>query len=54
MEAYGAKVILTPAEKTIEHSRELAEKMAKEEGYHILNQIRQSGQLPDALPYHRP
>ena len=28
MEAYGAKVILTPAEKTIEYSRELAEKMA--------------------------
>src|SRR5690554_269636 len=26
MEAYGAEVILTPAEKTIEYSRELAEK----------------------------
>ena len=39
MEAYGAKVILTPAEKTIEHSRELAESMAENEGYHILNQF---------------
>lgn len=39
MEAYGAKVILTPSEKTIEYSRELAEKMALEEGYVILNQF---------------
>ncbi len=39
MEAYGAKVILTPSEKTIEYSRELAEKMANEEGYFILNQF---------------
>jgi S-sulfo-L-cysteine synthase (O-acetyl-L-serine-dependent) len=39
MEAYGAKVILTPAEKTIEYSRELAEKMAADEGYFILNQF---------------
>lgn len=39
MEAYGAKVILTPAEKTIEYSRELAESMAEHEGYHILNQF---------------
>jgi S-sulfo-L-cysteine synthase (O-acetyl-L-serine-dependent) len=39
MEAYGAKVILTPAARTIEYSRELAEKMAKEEGYFILNQF---------------
>lgn len=39
MEAYGAKVILTPAVKTIEYSRDLAEKMAKEEGYVILNQF---------------
>jgi len=39
MEAYGAKVILTPAEKTIEYSRELAEKMAAEDGYFILNQF---------------
>lgn len=39
MEAYGAKVILTPAAKTIEYSRELAEEMAANEGYHILNQF---------------
>ncbi len=39
MKAYGAEVILTPAEKTIEYSRELAEKMAAEDGYHMLNQF---------------
>lgn len=39
MEAYGAKVILTPAEKTIEYSRTLAEEMAENEGYYILNQF---------------
>lgn len=39
MEAYGAKVILTPHEKTIEYSRELAEQMAMNEGYFILNQF---------------
>ncbi len=39
MEAYGAKVILTPADKTIEYSRELAEEMAEKEGYYILNQF---------------
>lgn len=39
MEAYGAKVILTPAAKTIEYARELAESMAANEGYHILNQF---------------
>ncbi|MBL7871153.1 MAG: cysteine synthase CysM [Cyclobacteriaceae bacterium] len=39
MEAYGATVILTPAERTIEYSRELAEKMASEEHYFILNQF---------------
>jgi cysteine synthase B len=39
MEAYGAKVILTPSAKTIEYSRELAEEMAAKEGYHILNQF---------------
>ncbi|MCG8311344.1 MAG: cysteine synthase CysM [Cytophagales bacterium] len=39
MEAYGAKVLLTPAEKTIEYSRELAESMAENDGYHILNQF---------------
>lgn len=39
MEAYGAKVILTPAKQTIEYSRTLAEKMASEEGYFMLNQF---------------
>jgi cysteine synthase B len=39
MEAYGAKVILTPAKQTIEYSRTLAEKMATEEGYFMLNQF---------------
>lgn len=39
MEAYGAKVILTPSAKTIEYSRELADEMAAKEGYHILNQF---------------
>jgi cysteine synthase B len=39
MKAYGAEVILTPAEKTIEYSRELAEEMAWEHGYFQLNQF---------------
>ncbi len=39
MKAYGATVMLTPSERTIEYSRELAEKMAKEEGYYMLNQF---------------
>jgi cysteine synthase B len=39
MQAYGAEVILTPKEGTIEYSRELAEKMAAEEGCFILNQF---------------
>lgn len=39
MEAYGARVILTPAAKTIEYSREVAETMASQEGYFILNQF---------------
>lgn len=39
MEAYGAKVILTPSARTIEYSRELAESMAANDGYHILNQF---------------
>ena len=39
MEAYGAKVILTPAERTIEYSRELADEMAEKEGYFLLNQF---------------
>ncbi|XOV93857.1 MAG: cysteine synthase CysM [Bacteroidota bacterium] len=39
MEAYGAKLILTPADRTIEYSRELAEEKAEKEGYFILNQF---------------
>ena len=39
MKAYGADVILTPAEKTIEYSRELAEEMAEKHGYFQLNQF---------------
>ena len=42
MEAYGAKVILSPAEKTIEYSRELAEAMATNDGYHMLDQFANS------------
>lgn len=39
MKAYGAEVILTPAEKTIEYSRELAEEMAESGEYFMLNQF---------------
>jgi cysteine synthase B len=39
MKAYGAEVILTPADRTIEYSRELAEQMAEEKGYFLLNQF---------------
>lgn len=39
MRAYGAEVILTPAERTIEYSRELAEEMARGKGYFMLNQF---------------
>ena len=39
MEAYGAKVILTPADRTIEYSRQLAEEMATNDGYHMLDQF---------------
>lgn len=39
MRAYGAEVILTPAERTIEYSRQLAEEMAASGDYHILNQF---------------
>ena len=39
MRAYGADLILTPAELTIEHSRELAEQKARDEGYVLLNQF---------------
>jgi cysteine synthase B len=39
MRAYGAEVILTDYDKTIEYSRTLAEQTAKENGYFILNQF---------------
>src|SRR5687768_7688448 len=39
MEAYGAKVMLTPASRTIEYSRQLAEEMSAGGNYHILNQF---------------
>ena len=39
MEAYGAKVLLTPAARTIEYSRVLAEQMRDEECYYMLNQF---------------
>ncbi|MEQ6122132.1 cysteine synthase CysM [Reichenbachiella sp. MALMAid0571] len=39
MKAYGAEVILTPAAKTIEYSRELSEEMAASGKYHMLNQF---------------
>ena len=39
MRAFGAEVILTDAEKTIEYSREIADKMVAEEGYFMLNQF---------------
>jgi len=39
MKAYGAEVQLTPAAKTIEYSRELAQDMAVNQGYYILNQF---------------
>lgn len=39
MKAYGAELILSPAERTIEYSRELAEEMAAKGGYYMLNQF---------------
>jgi cysteine synthase B len=39
MEAYGAKVILTKAEGTIEYSRTVAEEMASTGEYYMLNQF---------------
>ncbi|MBK8506501.1 MAG: cysteine synthase CysM [Saprospiraceae bacterium] len=39
MKAYGAEVILTPSEKTIEFSRELADEMVSKEGFFSLNQF---------------
>lgn len=39
MKAYGADVILTPAAKTIEYSREYAQYLVEQEGYLMLNQF---------------
>lgn len=39
MEAYGAEVLLTPAEKTIEYSRIFAQEQADKNGYIILDQF---------------
>lgn len=39
MKAYGANVILTPADKTIEYSRSKAEEMAESGNYYLLNQF---------------
>ncbi len=39
MEAYGAEVLLTPAARTIEYSRQLAEEMEAGGGYLMLNQF---------------
>ena len=39
MRAYGARVVLTPAEAGIEGARDYAEKKVKEEGFVMLNQF---------------
>ncbi|WP_237691537.1 cysteine synthase CysM [Mangrovimonas futianensis] len=39
MRAYGAELILTPADEGIEGSRDLAEKLHEEKGYFMLNQF---------------
>jgi cysteine synthase B len=39
MRAYGAEVRLTPAARTIEYAREVADRMVAEEGYATLNQF---------------
>ena len=39
MQAYGAEVILTPSEGTIEYSRQFAQEQAEEFGYVILDQF---------------
>lgn len=39
MKAYGAEVLLTPGEKTIEYSREMAEDMHNSGNYFMLNQF---------------
>lgn len=39
MRAFGAELILTPGQGTIEYARTFAEEKAAKEGYHILNQF---------------
>jgi cysteine synthase B len=39
MRAFGAEVVLTPADKTIEYSRQVAEEMVAKGGYYMLNQF---------------
>lgn len=39
MKAYGAEVILTPAQKTIEYSREYAQHLGEQDDYLLLNQF---------------
>lgn len=39
MRAYGAKVVLTPADKGIEGARDYAEVKVQRQGYHMLNQF---------------
>ncbi len=49
MKAYGAKVILTDASKSIEYSRALAEEKVNQEGYVMLNQF---GNLNNPLAHY--
>ena len=39
MQAYGAEVILTPSDKTIEYARKYAQSLAEKGGYFMLNQF---------------
>jgi S-sulfo-L-cysteine synthase (O-acetyl-L-serine-dependent) len=39
MRAYGAELVLTPAARTIEHAREVAERMVADQGYVMLDQF---------------
>ena len=39
MRAYGAELLLTPGDKSIEYSRQLAIQLAEEKGYKLLNQF---------------
>src|SRR5690625_7956048 len=50
MKAYGAEVILTPASKTIEYRRTLAQEMADKDRYFLLNQF----DNPDNAAIHYP